>query len=573
MSVPVNLDLKVIDTHNRLKQKRSPGEMIKGLTVRRMLVPFLAFFAFAFFLQWRAGALEAEFSGSDEAAHFVTALMIHDYVASGMPAAPVKYAEGYYVHYPKVTFGIWPPLFHLSQAAWILLFSPSRVSVLVLMAMWTALLATGCFAAGRREFGFWVAMVLGLLLISLPRIQESSSADMPDIMMTCFMWAATLAFTRYLELEKARDAVLFGVLASIAIMVKYNALCLALVPPFTLLINRRFDLLRRGSFWLPVPVVALLCGPWYIYNRNLVRYAMEPNPGIEDIPGAIAGNWATLLKIGGGAILALAVVGAVAMLRPRLVREKGQAFWVSAAALLAATWIFHSLLYPMDEPRYLLAVAPVLLVFMAAGCRWIAGEISEGTRYQRVAMPALLGFACAWNAAFTFFVPVKAHYGFPAATASLLREAAQHEQLVLVSGPAETEGLVISEMALADRKLRTFVLRGSKVLAHSSWMGKNYESLFQSPEQVSRFLKELPISTVIADRSYDRQHHHLLQAALAADPSTWVPVQMGNSDSIQIYRRSSASPLPVGPAVYLDLSRTVGRSLVVPQTTNPEKNP
>src|ERR1700676_3378605 len=105
---------------------------------RRVSACFLAFFLIAVLLQWRAGAFLAEFSGSDEAAHLVTSLMVHDYVAAGMPGSPVKFAEDYYVRYPKVTFGIWPPLFHLSQAAWMLTFSPSRGSVLILMAVWAA---------------------------------------------------------------------------------------------------------------------------------------------------------------------------------------------------------------------------------------------------------------------------------------------------------------------------------------------------------------------------------------------------------------------------------------------------
>jgi hypothetical protein len=526
------------------------------------------------FLQWRAGALVAEFGGSDEAAHFVTALMIHDYVASGMPASPVKYAEGYYVHYPKVTFGIWPPLFHLTQAAWILVFSPSRISVLVLMALWTALLATGCYAAARREFGSLVAFLVGLLLISLPLIQASTSADMPDIMMTAFMWGAAMAFARYLDSSAKRDAVLFGVLASIAIMVKYNALCLALLPPFALLINRRFDLLRRSSFWLPVPVVAVLCGPWYIYNRNLVRYAMEPNPGIEDIPGAVTGNSYTLESMIGWALFPLAVLGAVWMLRPSVSRGKDKSVWVSATALLAGTWFFHSFLYPMDEPRYLLAAAPVLLLFAAAGCRLLAGWVSRKS-LRNIPAWAMLAAACALYLALTFQIPHKRQYGFSEATARLLQSAAQNHELVLVSGPAETEGVVVSEIALADRNLQHGVLRASKILAHSSWMGKHYESVFHKPEEVVRFLKEVPISTVVADRSpeYDKPHHLLLLAALEADPSTWAPVNLGATRNIQIYRRIGPIPEHSGTSVYVDLSRTIGRSLPVPQTTNSDPTP
>src|SRR5947209_3781016 len=64
-------------------------------------------------LQALGGAWKAEFSGyPDEPAHFVTGLMIRDYIASGFPGSPVKFAENYYLHYPKVAFGMWGPLLH-----------------------------------------------------------------------------------------------------------------------------------------------------------------------------------------------------------------------------------------------------------------------------------------------------------------------------------------------------------------------------------------------------------------------------------------------------------------------------
>src|SRR3974390_765905 len=84
--------------------------------------------------QGRGNAYWSEFGGyPDEPAHYVTGLMIRDYVASGFPGSPVAYAENYYLHYPKVAFGIWGPLLHFTEAAWTLVFPPSRASMLALM--------------------------------------------------------------------------------------------------------------------------------------------------------------------------------------------------------------------------------------------------------------------------------------------------------------------------------------------------------------------------------------------------------------------------------------------------------
>src|ERR1022692_1569416 len=82
-------------------------------------------------LQWKAGAFAVELSGNpDESAHYITGLMIRDYIASGQFTSPMTYAEHYYAHYPKIAFGMWPPFFHITEALWTLIFSPGKVSVL-----------------------------------------------------------------------------------------------------------------------------------------------------------------------------------------------------------------------------------------------------------------------------------------------------------------------------------------------------------------------------------------------------------------------------------------------------------
>src|SRR5260221_7305286 len=93
-------------------------------------------------LQWAAGAYRSGFGGhSDEGPHYVTGLMVRDYVAHGFPASPMRFAKDYYLHYPQVAFGHWPPVFYILQAAWTLLFPVSRASLLVLMALITAVTA------------------------------------------------------------------------------------------------------------------------------------------------------------------------------------------------------------------------------------------------------------------------------------------------------------------------------------------------------------------------------------------------------------------------------------------------
>src|SRR5579864_989864 len=84
-----------------------------------LLPIFCASVALTIGLQWRGNAYQSEWSGTeDEAAHYVTGLMVHDYIRDGLPASPLGYARRYYEHYPKVAIGHWPPVFYILQAAW-----------------------------------------------------------------------------------------------------------------------------------------------------------------------------------------------------------------------------------------------------------------------------------------------------------------------------------------------------------------------------------------------------------------------------------------------------------------------
>jgi hypothetical protein len=80
-------------------------------------------------LQWRGNAYGAEFAAAaDEPAHYVTGLMVHDYLARGFPSNPLEFARGFYSRYPKVAIGHWPPVFYIVQALWTSLFTESRAS-------------------------------------------------------------------------------------------------------------------------------------------------------------------------------------------------------------------------------------------------------------------------------------------------------------------------------------------------------------------------------------------------------------------------------------------------------------
>ncbi len=61
---------------------------------------FCVALALTVFLQWRGNAYAAEWSfNTDEPAHYVTGLLVHDYLTEGFPHNPRAFADNVYVHY------------------------------------------------------------------------------------------------------------------------------------------------------------------------------------------------------------------------------------------------------------------------------------------------------------------------------------------------------------------------------------------------------------------------------------------------------------------------------------------
>ena len=84
-------------------------------------------------LQILGGAYTAEFMGhADEAAQFVSGLMVYDYLATLPRENPIDWAGQYYLHYPKVAIGHWPPGYPAMEGLWWLMLGPSRVTAMLL---------------------------------------------------------------------------------------------------------------------------------------------------------------------------------------------------------------------------------------------------------------------------------------------------------------------------------------------------------------------------------------------------------------------------------------------------------
>jgi len=179
-------------------------------------------------VQIGGNAFHAEFTGyPDEAAHFVSALMIHDYLVSLPPGSPLDWAGQYYLHYPKVAIGHWPPLYHAMQALWYLPFGPSRTAAMMLQ--WAIGLAalTLLYRLCRTEMPAPLAAAAVAAAMATPVFQQSLGQVMAEL--TCLLWSVLFlsAALRFLGRPDRTSALLLVLPFLGAALTKGTAVCLA----------------------------------------------------------------------------------------------------------------------------------------------------------------------------------------------------------------------------------------------------------------------------------------------------------------------------------------------------------
>ena len=236
---------------------RGPG--LARAVSRGLVFAILTLLALAVivFQQQGGGAFVADFSANnaDEASHYVTGLLFTDYARAGFPS-PLACARDYYLHYPKVGIGHWPPLYYLAEGALFLASSPTTPVAMFLPAVIAALLVVSAGFVAALALGPLVGVGVGAVLIALPMLREATLIIMLDLPVALLVLLAIIAYARYLAAPRWAPALVFGLLAAMAILTKGTGAALALVPPFALLLTGRFGLMRRLDFWLPLPVVA-----------------------------------------------------------------------------------------------------------------------------------------------------------------------------------------------------------------------------------------------------------------------------------------------------------------------------
>ena len=464
--------------------------------LRRLEIGFFAAtLGLAFCLQWARGAYTSDFaSHPDEAAHVVSSLLVRDYMTQGIPQNPLTFARAYYAHYPKVAIGHWPPLFHATEAFWTLIFGRSKPAMISWIAVLGAGVTTLLFVWVRTVCGPVAGCFAAVVFFASALVQEALSSVMLDLLLTLLAFAAAVCLGAFLQFREKRYAAWFTILAAAAVATNGRGIAIALlwIPTFALLSR------SNGMRWLAA--LAVMVGIFLLPNLfpGAAPFSLSPYSQFLQ-PAAGVLSWP---------VAALAILGSVTVFRNRFAHPE----WVPVLGLLLSVLLFQVLGNWPFEARYFLPVAPALAALAALGCRACLDPLRAPLR---LALLALL--VCAVLLLDVPHYSRKRDLGYHSFAKERL---AQTHTTSLIAGDPVNEGSFIAEMDLADSRPAHVVLRGSKVLADSTWAGQNYQMRFFSSGEVSAWLDRTDVTLVIVQIQGSPHVSQLLEA-VRLDTQHW----------------------------------------------------
>lgn len=459
-----------------------------------------------------SGALTAGFSGADEPAHFLNAAVIARYAADAAGSNPMAYATEFYLHYPKISIGHWPPGYYAALAPLLMIFPATPATAFAINLVVSALPAAFAAVLLNRVAGARAALAGAALCALTPVALEGQAFFMLDQPLAAACMAALLLWLAHVHKPAWWKVMLFAGTAAFAVLIKGNGWLLLLVLPIHLALTRRWDVLRSPWPWIAAALAAVIVGPWYWLTAGIAADGFNYSPGPAYAARALAFDLRYLSD--NVTIVGLVLAGYGAWRGWRARRDDAQRWSVLAGciALIAATLALQSIV-PVDlDPRYMAPALPPLIVLTLVG----AGDL-----VRRFARPLLLA-----PFALLLAAPGLAHLASREAKVDLrLAEVARlalPDEAWMIDGTSGAEGAFAVELAIRDREHAGYMIRASNILARSDFMANDYRLATRDPAAVLARVRALGVSGIAIVRIADQPafpHSALLRAALLSPGS------------------------------------------------------
>jgi hypothetical protein len=319
---------------------------------------YLAFIAVQFYSADRSG----NFWWYDSASHALNGVFLRDFFANNGWSSPLTFAVSYFVQYPGITIGFYPPGFAVLLAVFYAVFGVSHAAAQLCVSITTLVLALGIHAlAIRCGMRFWPAFCAGLLAIGFPEMLLWGRQIQPELPAYAFaVWSVYFLF-RWIDENRLWQVLLAVVLFVFGLYVKQTICFLAPVLLLIVIVGRGFGAFRQRAVYIAAAVAIVLMVPLAILTLtagsfNLVQAVASPDK--RSTLQAITYYAQVLPKQVGWLPLIAALVGIIVLLRrdfdlPRL-------RWLFIGWVAVGLVFFTSI--SLKSPRFSTAILPAVAV-------------------------------------------------------------------------------------------------------------------------------------------------------------------------------------------------------------------
>jgi hypothetical protein len=535
------------DAHVAIATPRPVAERLTKLLKGPLLFASIILVCVA--LQHRFGAYVTERGNySDESTHLMNGLLLRDYLREGLGSNPLEFARTYYLNYPKIAPGMWPPLFHIVLGLLLLFTGAPQATALLFVGVAAAWTGWRLWTIVHRLAGATIATIVTLFFLTTPALVDMTSVVMLDALVAAMTLEATWWLTRYFATGRRSHAITFGVLAALCCLTKGNGIAIVLTPALFAILTWRPRAFRDPGLWLAAAIVLVVAFPLVLFSARLDAAIGDFGP----VPAALAAKrflfyTGHLVEQLGGVITLLGFAGIVIVVLRQTVTERAEDAWLGAglSALVLSTLLFHIFNpHQVIAGRYILmAMAP--MVALATSMLLRLTTYGSGERGRRLCA-ALLVIVCAWAMGRRPEIVSRRPLGWRTVVGHLWRDDGLSGQRLLVVSDETGEGAFVSEVAIEGPLPRATVIRGSKLLATDDWNGHAMRLTFTSPEALAQELEDLHVSSIVLDMSSRAQAlpYYDLVTAAAERAHAELTYSGDGERPIKVYRLARATAGP-----------------------------
>ena len=546
------------------------GRGVKKPGVSRILCLLAFFTLLAVSVQYQSGSYGSELSHwPDAPGHVTNSIMIHDYVKAWKWQSPMGFAEQFYGYYPKVSIGMWPPLYYSLAALWMMLVGVNKVALLVFVAFTAGGMATMVAWLVWRLWRQEAGILAGILWVFLPQVLFGETVFLLDIAVSLVQFVAMLALLLFLERRTIRSAVWFGLWAAIAMLTKGNAMALANFTVILVVITRSWWTLRHPGLYAAAVIVACVAGPWQWVSLGVSsRSGLLEKVNFDSVSVLALGYGEVLVREMGWPLLLMGVSGIVWVLWRLWTKREVDPKLTGTVALMLGSFSFHCMV-PLTIPdeRYMMTVYSCLVILVAVGVRqwgdWLPSRWGSTDLRALIVATVVVGMFSVQ----TFRFPRHLAQGFEPVAAMFEREAWAKDR-ILICSDSNGEGGFIVAIEIADRRPQHMVLRTSKFLSENSWSGQKPKALLTDTLAVRNFLDSYQVDAVVVDNTspMSQQDRQLLLKTISENGGQWETIvdgrAIGTQRNLTVFHRRQWKKKD-GGSLRVPLTHTLRRDLMI----------